>query len=189
MSLRGDIARWWRAAAAVAIGVALLLVGWFAWKAISKPTDTEPLTEAANVPNDASSLVVRLRPEKLAAAGIRTVAVERRVIQETRRVPGKIGYNASKRLDIKLPASGVVKQVLALPGEQIAHGQPLARLTSIEVGLARDEVIKSEADVQLAAYEFNWAKEIAGNLNSLLAMLEGRPDVSDVEEKFKNKLL
>jgi multidrug efflux pump subunit AcrA (membrane-fusion protein) len=133
--------------------------------------------------------IVRLTPAKLEAAALHTTAVVRRAIQETRRVPGRIGYNPARRLELKVPVAGVVKQVLAGPGQPIRAGDRLAVLTSVEVGLARDAVIKSEADLQLAQKDSSWADDIADNLADLIKLLDTNPAIPYVESHFRERLL
>jgi cobalt-zinc-cadmium efflux system membrane fusion protein len=133
--------------------------------------------------------VIELTPAKLAAAHLHVSAVAMRELRESRRVPAKIEYNTARRLELKIPVAGVVMKVLAGPGQPIHHGDVLANLTSVEVGLARDGVIKSEADVQLARKESQWASDICDNLESLLVLLNERPQVSYVESHFKDKVL
>lgn len=175
---------------ASALTVVAIAAAWAVWRFgdHSQRSDVETAMPRA-VAEPREELIVRLTPAKLEAAKIHVAPVERREVQEMHRVPAKIGYNTSRRLEIKLPASGVVKQVKALPGQLIEQGQPLAILTSVQVGLARDAVIKSEADVHLATHEFQWASQIAKNLGELLTMLDSDPDVPDVESRFKDKLL
>ena len=110
-------------------------------------------------------------------------------LQEVRRVPGTIGYNTARRLEVKMPAGGVVKQVVAKVGQEVKHGDTLAILTSIEVGMARDELVNAEADAALAKKESDWATEIATHLDALLKELDKRPEVSDVEKIFKDQVL
>ncbi len=125
-------------------------------------------------------------PAKLEAAGMHTSPVVRQAIQETRRVPGRIGYNPARRLELKVPVAGVVKQVLAGPGQPIHGGDRLAVLTSVEVGLARDAVIKSEADVQLAQKDSSWADQISDNLADLLKLLDTNPTMPYAESHFRD---
>jgi cobalt-zinc-cadmium efflux system membrane fusion protein len=137
----------------------------------------------------AEPTLVRVTPEKIAAAGLHATPVKAADVQETRRVPGRFGYNASRRLEVKLPAAGVVKQVLAMPGATVKQGDKLAVLTSLEAGMARDDVTRCETNVHLAGHDADRDKEIETNLLSLLKLLESRPDVSTIEDEFKGRTL
>lgn len=133
--------------------------------------------------------IVRLTPAKLKAAALHVCEATRREVQESRRVPGKIGYNASRRLEIKVPAAGVVTRVLVLPGQTVKRGDQLALLSSVDVGMARDEVVKAEADLHIAQREADWLAQIANNTKALLKALDDSPDVKQIEEEFKDEVL
>jgi cobalt-zinc-cadmium efflux system membrane fusion protein len=62
-------------------------------------------------------------------------------------------------------------------------------LTSVDVGMVRDSVIKAEADVELARKESDWATEISQNLDDLIKLLGRTPEVTYVEKHFEDKLL
>ena len=165
--------------------IAAVLVFWAGkadHAAASKPGESGPATDVIDG-------VVRLSEAKLQAAALHASKAERREIQETRRVPGKIIYNASRRLEIKVPAGGVVMHVLVLPGQAVKRGDELALLDSVDVGMARDELVNAEADLQIVARETDWLTDIAANAEALLARLEDYPDVKKVEEEFKDKVL
>ena len=173
---------------AVAAGVALT---WWAFRSRWQPASTS-LDRAPVEPPAAETTapaIVRMSPTQIAAAGLHTSPVEFRELQDVRRVPAKLGYNLSRRLELKVPASGVVKQVVAEPGQRVRKGDALALLSSIEVGLARDEVIGADAEMQIAQRESQWAARVADNLETLLAQLEQRPELKAVEQRFQDKVL
>ncbi|HUY87728.1 MAG TPA: efflux RND transporter periplasmic adaptor subunit [Pirellulales bacterium] len=171
--------------AAVSIVVA---TGFFFWPAkgehatASKPEAEPPAARSADG-------VVRLTPAKLQAAALHASEVEAREIRDSRRVPGKIGYNASRRLEIKVPAAGAVTHVLVLPGQAVKRGDRLALLNSVDVGMAREEVVHAEADLHIAERETDWLAQIAHNTQALLKALEDFPDVMKVEVQFEDQVL
>jgi len=112
-----------------------------------------------------------------------------RDLQETRRVPAKIGYNATRRLEVKMPVGGVVTRVLVQLGQHVKSGDTLAILTSVDVGLARDEVVQSEAEAEIARKERDWNQQIAVNLDALLEMLKSHPSPEEIDVAFRDKLL
>ncbi|HVX59753.1 MAG TPA: efflux RND transporter periplasmic adaptor subunit [Pirellulales bacterium] len=149
----------------------------------------EPPPERGAEKNSAPEGVVRLTPAKLKAAALHVSRVERREVQESRRVPGKIEYNKSRRLEIKVPAAGVVTRVLVLPGQTVKRGDQLALASSVDVGTARDEVVRAEADLRIAEREADWLAQIAHNTKALLKALEDAPDIKQIEEQFKDEVL
>jgi cobalt-zinc-cadmium efflux system membrane fusion protein len=170
---------------------ALILIAAAAWWLASGTFSATDATGTGGVSTTtpASENEVRLSTAKLAAANLHTSEVRLRTLQESRRVPGAIGYNTSRRLEVKLPASGVVKQILAQPGQSVQGGDKLALLTSMEVGLARDEVLSAEANAELARKESEWATQIAEHLDELFGALNDRLELKKVEEMFDRKIL
>ena len=172
---------------ALAAVVIVILAGSFFWRARGDHVETAKQTAGPHT--DVVDGVVRLSEAKLKVAGLHASEVERREIQDARRVPGKIIYNASRRLEIKVPAGGVVTRVLVLPGQAVKRGDQLALLDSVEVGTARDELVKAEADLQIVARETDWFTDIAANTDELLEVLDKSPDVQKVEGDFNDKVL
>lgn len=168
--------------------VLILIAGTAWWLAGGTSSATDAIGIGATS-TTASENEVRLSKVKLAAANLHTSEVRVRTLQESRRVPGTIGYNTLRRLEVKLPASGVVKQILAQTGQVVQGGDKLALLTSMEVGLARDEVLSDEANVKLARKESEWATQIAEHLDELLRALNDRLELKKVEEMFDRKIL
>lgn len=168
---------------------ALAVAGAFAFWPARVDHAPAPQSAAVQPPSDVSDGIVHLNETKLKVAALHVGEVASREIQETRRVPGKITYNASRRLEIKVPAGGVVTRVLVLPGQTVKRGDKLALLNSVDVGMAREEVVHAEADLHIAEREADWLSQIAENTQKLLSALEDFPDVKQVEEQFKDQVL
>jgi cobalt-zinc-cadmium efflux system membrane fusion protein len=177
----------WKAIVTIAlIGTAMALVAWLAlgWIRARTAAQAEPVRPPVEL-----TPIVRMTPAKVAAAGIHVIEARTSEIQATRRVPGKITYNAPRRLEMRLPASGVVKQLVVRLGQEVKKGDALAIISSLEVGLARDEMNKAEVDVHLAKHDADWNRQIAENLTGLLSMLNTHPSVSEVESRYKDRIL
>jgi RND family efflux transporter MFP subunit len=157
----------------------------------------EPGTDSGNAPARAAEEsdstqeagVVRLPPAKIESAGIQVRQVEVRDLQPMRTVPGTIGYNGSRRVELKTPVDCTVRDVLVEPGQTVRKGQPLAILTSPEVGLARSEAAHCESDLALASAEHERATEIATNLAELIQELNQRAPVAEMERRFADRTL
>jgi cobalt-zinc-cadmium efflux system membrane fusion protein len=132
---------------------------------------------------------VRLVPAKLSAAGIHTTTVERRTLEEHERVPGRIDYEASRQLELRVPADCMVKQVLARAGQRVREQDPLAVLCSPEVGLARSTISQREAERDLARSEHDWLAEVAKNVSQLLDELAQNPTLDQLQETFRDRRL
>jgi len=71
----------------------------------------------------------------------------------------------------------------------VAKGEALAEVSSPEVGTARDDVRRREADRRIANEASDWAGTIAANVEDLLASLVGHPPLEEVEARFRERLL
>jgi cobalt-zinc-cadmium efflux system membrane fusion protein len=162
----------------VAIGSAYLFPG------SSESAPEEPPAEETAPPG-----IVTLPANQRETSGIHCSTIESEEIREVRRVPGKIGYNASQRIEVVLPVPGVVTQVLVQQGDTVHRGTPLAVLTSTEVGLARTELAAAEAEVALARQASAWASEVAASLERLAQALVGNPPMAEVERQFDDSRL
>jgi RND family efflux transporter MFP subunit len=141
------------------------------------PASEEPATE------------VELSPEKFQNAGIESVTVAKRQVQDERTVPGFIKYRSIRRVKLTAPVDAFVERVYVKPGDEVKQGTRLAELISPEVGLARAEVEKSVSELRLSSQALEWAEEITDNLNELLLFLREKPDPKTVEMEFEDKRL
>lgn len=176
----------------IGMGVGVVLVAIVlgaAWKSGWLGGSSTNGSGEAREPEAASRTEVELTPDKAEFARIHVAAVQRKTIRQTRTVPGKIVYNSGKHLGIKAPVDCVVRNVLVEPGQWVQPGDRLVVLSSAEIGRARDDVMRREADLQIAAKEHAWSEEIYGNVDQLLAQLSARPSLEAVERELETRAL
>ncbi len=128
----------------------------------------------------------------LPEAAAREVTLERAVLRPLRdqlTVPGRLDYDARRRLSYKSPVDGIVARVLVNVRQKVAKGEPLAEISSPDVGQARDDVRRREADRQIESKAADWAATIATNVDDLLDQLEGHPPLEQVESRFRDRVL
>lgn len=141
-------------------------------------------------PADESHLnEVHLTEEKLKFAEIHVSEARKSTVRETRAVPGKLAYDGGKYLDITAPLDCVVIEVMVEPGQMVAAGDKIVRLSSAEIGRARDEVLQRTADWEIAKREHVWSEEISQNVEQLLASLAKRPTLEDIERDLETRPL
>ena len=124
-----------------------------------------------------------------AADEIGMAAVERRPMRAHLTVPGRLDYDARSRIDYDSPVDGIVTRISVEIRQKVARGDSLAEISSMEVGVARDEVKKREDDREIARKAADWAATIGDNVQSLLGMLEGHPPLEGVEREFAGRIL
>lgn len=175
--------------ASVVIG--LLAICWFSIHKLQSGGDHDALSEAArsakNKPADTSLVIL---PEGKLRAGrpdIETVA--RRPIQSVLTVPGRLRYDASKHVDIKSPVDGILVDSLVKPGDRVNAGDALGAVSSPEIGQARADVLKYEAELALVQRRAERDNNIADNLQRMLAQLANGISVDEIEVEFRDKPL
>jgi membrane fusion protein, heavy metal efflux system len=132
---------------------------------------------------------VSLTEAKWAAARIVVAPVERRTLQPTRTVPGRIDYNGTRHVAVKSPVEGLVRKMAVLVGASVEEGQVLAIIDSPELGERRADVLKQQADLELARRERDWWQELHSNLDELLARLKRPQEIAVLERDFADKPL
>jgi cobalt-zinc-cadmium efflux system membrane fusion protein len=124
-----------------------------------------------------------------ADVAIELATVDVRPLQDELTVPGRLDYDARRQVDYVAPVDGIVTAVEVLVRQSVEAGTVLAELSSREVGLARDEVRKREAEQQIAAVAAEWATVIMTNVNSLLTALEPHPPLPAIQDGFARRSL
>ncbi|MFM1996660.1 MAG: Cobalt-zinc-cadmium resistance protein CzcB [Planctomycetota bacterium] len=185
-------------------GVGFLLAGAAAWWWLSthhftgqsthdgeatKSRDTTDRAGAGPAGRQPTEAIVVLPEAARAAAGIELATVEPRLMRDQLTVPGRIDYDSRRRLDYASPVDGIVSRVFVQVRQKVAKGDPLAELSSPDVGAARDEVRRREDDRRIEQKAADWATTIADNVEALLDTLASHPPLADVEKQFEQRVL
>jgi len=94
------------------------------------------------------------------AQHFRTQAVERRRIDDTLLVGGKIAFDDLRVSHVFAPVAGRITRVLAAPGERVKKGTPLALIASPDAGSALADLAKARADLDAATRDLKRQKEL-----------------------------
>jgi cobalt-zinc-cadmium efflux system membrane fusion protein len=132
---------------------------------------------------------VTLTDAKLVAAKIQVAAVEQRTLNPVRTVPGRIEYNGTRHVSVKSPADGLVQKMAVTVGDRVEAGQLLAIVNSPELGERRADVLKQQADLELARRDRDWWRSIQTNLIDLMAKLKRPQEIASLEEEFQDRIL
>ena len=133
--------------------------------------------------------IVVLPASSAESAEITTAPVEPRQFREHLTVPGRLDYDARYRLDYGSPVDGIVSRVFVQVRQKVAKGDSLAEVSSPDVGMARDEVRKREADRQIEKKAADWTLTIADNVEALLDTLASHPPLPQIEKQFQDLVL
>jgi cobalt-zinc-cadmium efflux system membrane fusion protein len=138
-------------------------------------------------PAAAAADIVTLPPAAAADIGLDKAAVRR--LEQTLTVPGRLDYDARYRLSYESPVAGIVSRVFVQVRQKVAKGEALAEVSSPEVGTARDDVRRREADREIEKKAAEWATTIAANVDDLLDTLATHPPLEQVETAFRDRVL
>ena len=169
-------------------GAGASVAAYQAWQPASRVGRSESTTARNDSAAELKSRV-SLTDAKWRAARIVVAPVERRTLQPTRTVPGRIDYNATRHVVVKSPVEGLVRQMSVLVGANVAEGQVLAVIDSAELGDRRADVLQQEADLELARRERDWWQGLHANLDELLASLKRPQEIAVLERDFADKPL
>ncbi len=173
--------RWWWFTTFLILAFAsgVVLGGWLAAVRFTGPP--QPV-QAAQL---GGSGVVRL------AANRTLRSVEARILpwQETLTVSGRVDYDQTRRVEIPATTSAVVLNILVQPGQQVSAGQVLAELSSSEVAAVRSELLLRDEELALAEEQFRWDATTYTNVQELVAALQSRPQVEQLEAQFRDRIL
>ena len=168
---------WLAAIVAVAVLMAWLILVRGVAPDASVPEDT---TDAEMVAGQ-----VHLPHEKLLAAGIETTPAQRRPMRPYRTVPGRIQYDNRRHVDVKAAAAGSISGIEVKTGDAVSAGQTLALLSSSEIGAARADVLKSEAELVVANEKRDWELTTSDALERLAAAVRQRRDIESIRGEFQ----
>ncbi len=169
-------------------GAGASVAAYQAWQPVSRVGHSESTT----VRNDSAAELkshVSLTDAKWRAARIVVAPVERRTLQPTRTVPGRIDYNGTRHVAVKSPVEGLVRKMAVLVGASVAEGQVLAVIESPELGEHRADVLQQQAGLELARRERDWWQGLHSNLDELLARLKRPQEIAVLERDFADKPL
>lgn len=176
----------------VLIVVVLVIVcGVVAWQI--RPGDS--IHQAGNTAAAADEIspespdVVQLAAEKQRLAGIEVSPAEVRALQPSLTVPGRLQYDDTRHVAVKVPTAGIVVSILVHTGQQVSQGQTLAVLSSPEVGAARADVLQRRGEHDLAYQHLRWQGGTFQGVQRLVDAIRAGRGVAEIEEDLQNATL
>jgi cobalt-zinc-cadmium efflux system membrane fusion protein len=101
-----------------------------------------------------------LSPQQLQAGQVVTQSIEERDLGATITTSGRVAFDDQKVAHVFSPVTGRVLEVLASLGDKVAKGAPLAIIDSPDLGQAKSDVDKAQADLTAAEHELQRQKEL-----------------------------
>lgn len=113
----------------------------------AKPASTTPAAEA---PHEEAANTVEVDQEMLRDLRLTTRSVESRTGGDLVMLLGELAVDQSAYAEVGAPVAARVTRLLVNTGEAVRNGQPLAELTSSELGRERAEYLSASARLKLA---------------------------------------
>lgn len=151
--------------------LSLFLLGgvWGAWHLLM---ESEPEVEVEREAAPEMRTEVTLSDTKHALAGIKIGQAEQRVLQATATVPGRVSYDESKHIEVRVATTGTITKILVKPGDQVKKGDLLAVLSSPEIGQSRAAEKQQAAELELLSRTLSFQRERRKGIEALVAAIQ-----------------
>ncbi|GBC80401.1 Cobalt-zinc-cadmium resistance protein CzcB [bacterium HR09] len=123
-----------------------------------------PKTERAQEEQTAAETIpdsIRLSERVMAEAGIRTFKVQPMSLPHVLVLNGNVGYNENRLLSLAANVKGRVVEIAVDLGQRVSPGDPVLRLESVELGRAREELVRALAELAVAERALQRARALA----------------------------
>ena len=114
---------------------------------------------------------VHISDTKRTLAGIKIGQVEQRDLQATAIVPGRVGYDESKHIELRVASAGTITKILVKPGDQVKKGDLLAVLSSPEIGQSRAAEKQQATELELMQRTLSFQRERRKGIEALIAAI------------------
>ncbi|MBV8488505.1 MAG: efflux RND transporter periplasmic adaptor subunit, partial [Planctomycetaceae bacterium] len=132
---------------------------------------------------------VALSKSKLAAMEITTAPAQYDDLPTELGVPGRIGVNADRQIDIRPRAAGVIREVPVVLGQAVKRGDRLVTIDSPDVGTARLNLRARQRELSTARVEADWKSQVAATVALLTPEIRKGTDPSVIAKEFADKPL
>jgi cobalt-zinc-cadmium efflux system membrane fusion protein len=115
---------------------------------------------------------VQLSDAKRQRAGLKLGKVERRVLQATAIVPGRVTYDESKHVQLRSATAGTITKFLVKTGDPVKKGDLLAVLSCPEIGQSRAAEKQQAAELELLNRTLSFHRARRKGIEALTAAIE-----------------
>ncbi len=140
----------------------------------------------SSVPRNGTT-TLSVSDSKLKLAQITTTTVRRDVLPIELAVTGLVDVNADRQIQIRPRATGVVREVHVVVGQNVRRGEPLVTLDSPEIGTARLNLRAKQRELSTSRIEAEWKSQIAANVALLIPEIRKGTDPGAIEREFADK--
>jgi len=153
---------------------------WWAWYFLMESEAVQELGTRDTVAEVRTEVV--LSATKLASAGVQIGQAEQRTLQATAVVPGRVSYDDSKHVHLRVATAGTVTRILVKPGDQVKKGDLLAVLSSPEIGQSRAAEKQVAAELELLVRTLSFQRERHQGIEVLIAAIQRGDSPEQIRE-------
>jgi len=173
--------------AVLALGLALMAVNLaFLFRGRAAP---EAAAVGPKEPTGALPGTVTLAAGKITSAGLAFDKVALESLPTELGVPGRIDANQDRQVQVRPRATGVVREVKVVLGQDVKKGQTLAILDSPDVGSARLSLRSRQRELATARVVADWKKEVARNVATLIPELRKSTEAAVIQKQYADRPL
>lgn len=176
-----------RGALSMVIVLSAVVALWYGWHHFAQQ-NLNPHTDAALAEEEGGTQVV-LTDDQIVAGKVSTGIVERRTSRLSVSVPGRLAYDETKRVSLRLGTSGMLTKVCVQPGDSVEAGQVLATMSSPEIGTARADELQSAAELEVAKRQAEWDHARASGIRQLVTAIQSGQTPMQIRESFTDQQL
>lgn len=136
---------------------------------------------------EAEANTVTFPQSKWEAAGIKTEAVAEAPLQDHVWRTGRVVVDEDRVAHVSPPVDGVVVEVRARLGQDVAAGAVLAVLESREVGQAKMELVTTRVALMAERERAVWATTTAANTIDLVKAVAAGTPAAEIDAAFKDR--
>lgn len=164
-----------------------LALAWYGWHRFAE-TNINPHEDAAAAEPEAPTQV-HLSDALIAAGSVACEAVEPRAEQVRVAVPGRLAYDETQRVSVRLGTAGMLTKINVQPGDRVEAGQVLATMNSPELGTARADQLQRAEEYKLAKRQADWDRTRAAGIHKLVAAIGAGRTPEEIREQFQDQEL
>lgn len=168
--------------------LAVLGGGWAAWHHFAQ-RHLNPHAELDAEQPATSRDHVDLTDAQIEAGKVATAVVQKRVARLSVTVPGRLAYDETRRVSVRLGTAGMLTKVCVQPGDAIEAGQVLATMSSPEIGAARADELQRAAEFDLAKRQADWDAARASGVRQLITAIQSGQSPEQIRDAFTDQQL
>ena len=161
------------------LSICLLGGAWGGWHFLM---ESEVAEEPEVKKTDEVRTTVELSDLKRERAGVKVGSVEQRTLQATATVPGRVSYDESKHIEVRVATAGTITKILVKPGDQVKKGDLLAVVSSPEIGQARAAEKQQAAELELLNRTLSFQKQRRTGIEALVAAIRRGDALETIRE-------